>query len=75
MTEWTREDIDAATKVTNLSNGSLPVELNSSTVFDDGNANRLKGGSGSDWFFVGVNDDVDDFKPADDFLTNVFPPN
>lgn len=70
MAEWAGGD-PVATKVNKLLNGTGVPELSPSTVSDDGNPNKLKGGSGSDWFFAGMNDDLDDFKASDDFLTNV----
>jgi hypothetical protein len=55
--EWT-SDATFATRVANLKNGTgaylSGVELNASTVFDDGAVDVLLGGEGSDWFFANV---------------------
>jgi Ca2+-binding RTX toxin-like protein len=75
MNEWTRTDVDFATRVAQL-NGSQsggtngPYLLNATTVHDDGAANTLFGGQDLDWFFVGVNDKA--HKHNGDFVTNVF---
>ena len=62
---------DTATKVDNLEDGNGVPELSADTVDDDGNANFLKGGSGSDWFFEGAYDVLDNYKADKDFLTEL----
>ena len=39
--------------------------LNSNTIVDDGEVDRLTGSSGLDWFFAGVGDVVTDQKPSE----------
>jgi extracellular elastinolytic metalloproteinase len=61
LQEWTRADADYATRVAHL-RGDLAgglngtYLLNSTTVFDDGAADALTGGSGTDWFWAGLGD-------------------
>ena len=67
MNEWTRTDVDYATRIAQL-NGSQSggtngaFLLNATTVHDDGAANTLFGGLDLDWFFVGLNDKTDQLK-------------
>lgn len=53
--EWTRTDADYNTRIADLRTAGL---LTSTTVFDDGAADSLTGGSGMDWFWVGLGDTV-----------------
>jgi hypothetical protein len=75
MNEWTRTDVDYATRLAQL-NGSQsggtngPYLLNATTVHDDGAANSLLVGLDLDWFFVGLNDKTDQHKG--ETVTNVF---
>ena len=63
MAEWRRTDADYVTRVHHL-DGSLtgglngPFFLNAATVHDDGKADQLFGGDGTDWFFAALNDEV-----------------
>jgi len=64
LAEWSRTDIDYATRVAHLmgtmtgglnhnSDSSVFYYLNTSTVQNDGMVNNLYGGAGQDWFFAG----------------------
>lgn len=61
LAEWSRTDIDYATRIAHL-NGSISgglngnYLLNGSTVFGNGLADNLYGGTGLDWFLAGVMD-------------------
>ena len=61
LAEWSRTDIDYATRIAHLtgsSGGGLNGNylLNTSTVHADGLVNNLYGGAGMDWYFAGVLD-------------------
>jgi Ca2+-binding RTX toxin-like protein len=61
LAEWSRTDIDYATRIAHLtgtSRGGLNGAdfLNTSTVQDDGQVNKLYGGAGLDWYFEGMAD-------------------
>ncbi|MFO0935895.1 MAG: VCBS repeat-containing protein [Gemmataceae bacterium] len=69
--EWTRTDIDTATKVDHLK-GTLEDGLNgaftltSATVLDDATPDDLTGGTGQNWFFFRLRSDrLNDYKPGD----------
>jgi len=57
LAEWSRTDIDYATRIAHL-NGSMSGGLNGSvllspsTVHADGQVNNLYGGAGLDWYFA-----------------------
>ena len=61
LAEWSRIDIDYATRIAHLT-GSLSGGLNGSnvlssgTVHSNGLADNLYGGAGMDWYFAGVMD-------------------
>jgi Ca2+-binding RTX toxin-like protein len=61
LAEWSRSDIDYATRIAHLT-GSMTGGLNgsnflnSSTVHNNGQANNLYGGPGMDWFLAGMMD-------------------
>ena len=59
LAEWNSAD-PYATRIDKLTNGTggVPI-LNSTTVIDDGLADRLFGGPGQDWFFKGPHDLAD----------------
>jgi hypothetical protein len=61
LAEWSRTDIDYATRIAHLtgsSSGGLngTFFLNASTVQADGMVNKLYGGAGLDWYFAGLAD-------------------
>jgi hypothetical protein len=61
MAEWSRTDIDYATRIAHLTgsmSGGLNASclLNASTVQGNGMADNLYGGPGMDWFFAGMAD-------------------
>jgi uncharacterized protein (TIGR03118 family) len=64
--EWTSAH-SYATRVANLRTGvgGLP-RLDSTTVFDDGAVDTLRGNKGLDWFFAGPNDTLPDRHPAEE---------
>jgi len=61
LAEWSRTDIDYATRIGHL-NGTISgglngsYLLNTSSVQKDGMVNDLYGGAGLDWYFAGVLD-------------------
>lgn len=85
MAEWTRTDIDFASRVTHLQNGgglNSSFLVNDLTVHDDGATDVLTGSSGQDWFLFnqdgdgGVQDHATDLRTFEamfaqdlDFLT------
>ena len=76
MAEWTSTR-SFADRVANLRGAGNGPRLNGNyflkttgpdaTVFDDGAADRLTGGAGSDWFFIGLGDIITDLH-ADDAI-------
>lgn len=73
MAEWGRTDLTAGERAARLRAGvgsdpyfEGPVRLATETLWDDGAADTLIGGDGSDWFiFVDGQDTVMDFRPGD----------
>jgi Ca2+-binding RTX toxin-like protein len=74
LAEWGRTDLTAAQRAARLRAGvgddpwvyGGPVRLDANTVWDDGVADTLAGGDGSDWFiFVDSQDRVTDLRPGD----------
>jgi Ca2+-binding RTX toxin-like protein len=71
MAEWSRADVDVATRVAHLrgqQEGGLngPYFLTPATVTNDTVVNTLTGGNGINWFFYAVGrDQVTDFKDGD----------
>jgi Ca2+-binding RTX toxin-like protein len=72
MAEWSRTDLSFEKRLADLISSAPPSRalngpygLNKKTVFDDGAANVLTGGGGSDWFFTGQDDTVVNRKPKD----------
>ncbi len=66
--EWTRSDANYATRVAHifgsLSGGyNASFKLNASTVQDDGAADSLTGGTGTDWFITSSGDSTDAVAP------------
>ncbi len=62
MAEWTRTDLDYYSRIANLRNGgglNDPFRLNNATVFVDGDADQLVGGTGLDWFWTDAADVTD----------------
>jgi hypothetical protein len=79
MAEWSRTDVDYATRVGHL-NGSLSGGLNGSyflngtTVFDDGTIDALYGSGGLDWYFAhlsGKYADVLNGRAAEEVVTKI----
>jgi uncharacterized protein (TIGR03118 family) len=66
LAEWTSAN-PYATRVANLRGGvgGLP-KLDSTTVFDDGVIDTLRGNKGLDWFFAGPNDRLPDRQPTEE---------
>lgn len=66
LAEWTSAH-SYATRIANLRDGvgGLP-RLDSTTVFDDGAVDMLRGNKGLDWFFAGPNDTLPDRQPAEE---------
>jgi uncharacterized protein (TIGR03118 family) len=66
LAAWTSPD-PYATRVANLRSGSGGVpKLDSTTVFDDGAPDTLRGNKGLDWFFAGPNDMLPDMQPTEE---------
>jgi hypothetical protein len=70
LAEWSRTDIDYATRIAHLNGGMSGglngiVLLSSSTVHPDGQVNNLYGGAGLDWYFAGVLDVLFNKAPAE----------
>jgi Ca2+-binding RTX toxin-like protein len=62
--EWNRTDLSYAQRVDHLLHGAgLAPVLNASTVFDNGAADVLVGGSGRDLFYAGALDVLVDWNP------------
>jgi uncharacterized protein (TIGR03118 family) len=63
--EWTSAN-SYHMRIANLSSGAggLPI-LDSTTVFDDGAVDTLRGNQDLDWFFAGSNDKLPDRQPAE----------
>ena len=63
QSEWTRMDNTFVVRVNDIFNGGLSGSnvLNNTTVqISDDEKDKLKGGSGTDWFFAKLADDDDD---------------
>ena len=63
LAEWSRTDLDYATRMAHLSGGlsgglNGAYLLNSSTVQADGLVNSLYGGAGLDWYFASAVDQL-----------------
>lgn len=64
MAEWSRTDIDYATRMAHLVSGIGVPALNGSTVHSNGGANQLTGGLGQDLFFALMSSELLDRDPA-----------
>jgi hypothetical protein len=78
LQEWNRTDLGFDDRMSDLFTGSnalgvpaknvigaTPILLNSTTVHDDLAADVLTGGTGPDWYFIGINDLISNKKPGD----------
>ncbi|MCY2990027.1 MAG: hypothetical protein NTY19_19460 [Planctomycetota bacterium] len=66
MSEWTRLDVDYATRVDHLSQGTglnSPYRLDASTWQDDNVPDTLQGDAELDWFLVHADDATPDWMP------------
>ncbi len=71
MAEWSRTDINYATRAANLVNGTGVPRLNASTVHRNGGGNQIHGAGGLDLFFAETASEVFDRDPGSETLISL----